>query len=436
MNVAANPLQPAQYQVRSTAPEGAGILYGVLSLLLLVPLAFGATEPWSIFLLEFGSDLLFIFWGIQQIRRRELTIHGNPLFLPMAGFGVVVVLQLVTGRTAYGHATFSTGLLWCAYGMLSFLTVQALRTTRQLRFLAEVITVYGAGVAIFALIQSLTSNGKIYWVRRVPAFSGIYGPYANHNHYAGLMEMLLPVPLVAALSQRLPNSRRALAAIAAAIMASTIFLSGSRAGMLVFLLQMMFLISFLIWQKRRKATLLLLFFASAVVLLIMAGASDLPDRLASIHPEAAHELAGGTRLAIDRDCLRMFAAKPLLGWGLGTFPEIYPQYRSFYTSYEVDRAHNDYLELLVETGAAGLAILLWFMLVLFRSAWKKIQAGPLRTNNACALAAMLAVNGILLHSFLDFNLQIPANALLFSVFCALAAGKPLPRHNPRELAGR
>ncbi len=136
------------------------------------------------------------------------------------------------------------------------------------------------------------------------------------------------------------------------------------------------------------------------------------------------ELSGAMRVNIDRDALKMFKHKPILGWGLGTFVEVYPQFRTFYTNFFIDKAHNDYLQLLVETGAVGFAIMLWFLITAYLGALKKLKNWTVDTNGAMGLAAILGVTGILVHSFLDFNLQIPANAALFYVLCTLAAMEP------------
>jgi O-antigen ligase len=120
----------------------------------------------------------------------------------------------------------------------------------------------------------------------------------------------------------------------------------------------------------------------------------------------------------------MFEHKPVLGWGLGTFAEVYPQFRSFYTDFFVDQAHNDYLQLLVEMGVLGFATMLWFLVTVYRRATRKLKNWTVDTNGAISLAAMLGVAGILVHSLLDFNLQIPANAALFYVLCTVAALEP------------
>ena len=66
------------------------------------------------------------------------------------------------------------------------------------------------------------------------------------------------------------------------------------------------------------------------------------------------ELSGDTRLTIGRDAIKIFAQRPLMGWGLGVFGVIYPSFSSLPTNLKVGMAHNDYLQLLVETGAQSL----------------------------------------------------------------------------------
>ena len=67
--------------------------------------------------------------------------------------------------------------------------------------MAKLFTGYGAVVASFAVLQGMAPNGKLYWIRALEQGGYIYGPYVNHNHYAGLMEMLTPFPLVLAATQ-------------------------------------------------------------------------------------------------------------------------------------------------------------------------------------------------------------------------------------------
>jgi len=168
-------------------------------------------------------------------------------------------------------------------------------------------------------------------------------------------------------------------------------------------------------------------------LLFWLGGSELIQRLASIQSETQQELSGGVRVTIDRDCVHMWRERPLLGWGLGTFPVVYPKFRSFYTSFFVNDAHNDYLQLLVETGILGAAIAVWFLVLTFRRAWAKLDNWQETATGTLTVACLLGCVGILVHSFLDFNLQIPANAALFYVLCAVAASQPLHEAHRRRV---
>jgi O-antigen ligase len=176
--------------------------------------------------------------------------------------------------------------------------------------------------------------------------------------------------------------------------------------------------------------------ALVIGFLVWVGGNEFTKRLASIQAETQQELSGGTRISIDRDCLRMWWARPLIGWGLGTFPTAYPQFRTFYTTFFVNEAHNDYLQLLTETGVVGFGIAVWFLVVTIRRAWAKLDNWTENVNGALTVAALLGCVGILVHSFLDFNLQIPANAALFYVLCAVAASAPLQESQRRRVRRR
>ena len=412
------------------------LLYGPLALLMFGPLAFGAVEPWSILILETGSALLALVWLARQVMSEEINIHPNPLFLPMVAFVGLIVTQLIAGLTASRHETISAAVLYCSYGVLIFLVTQTLRRGSQVRNVAGVLAVYGIAIALFALLQGVAPNGKIYWLR-VPHLGGrIYGPYVNHNHYAGLMEMLVPIPLVIALSRLAAEKARIAAGVAAAIMVGTIFLSASRGGMLSVFAELAVVGFMLLRQKRslRMAVAAGSFVVVLIGLLVWLGGKELTHTVGSISREAREEISGGVRLSIAKDGLRMFRHRPILGWGFGTFPIVYPQFRSFYTNFFVNEAHNDYVQLLAEMGVTGFAIMLWFLLGVFRHVRRKLSNWTTDTSGAAALACTLGIIGILFHSLVDFNLQIPANAALFYVFCSIAAAPPfLQRQRKRTV---
>ncbi|MGH9545345.1 MAG: O-antigen ligase family protein, partial [Terriglobales bacterium] len=92
---------------------------------------------------------------------------------------------------------------------------------------------------------------------------------------------------------------------------------------------------------------------------------------------------------------------------------------------------------LVETGLLGFGLMLWFLVSVYRRGLPTSRRWEFTWDGALSLAALLGCTGILIHSFVDFNLQIPANAALFYVLCALAASElpPSPSRSRNGLKG-
>ena len=395
------------------------LVLGLCALLIFAVLAFGAVQEWSTFAFEAGAAVLFLVWAGKQSVSRQMKLSKNPLYPPALFFFLLVLAQLGLRTSAYWYVTKYEVLQYISYGIVLLIVAECVREEGARKVFALVMIIFGACYAFFALAQELTSNGKIFWLH-TPRFGGsIYGSYVNHDHYAGLMEMLVPFPLVLCMGHLLRGGKRALVAFCAILMATTIFLSGSRGGMIAFVLEVV-VFAVLTFRSRRNfraalgsVTVCVLILA----LLVFLGKGQVLGRLGDLGP--------GIRLNITKDCLRMFSHRPVLGWGLGTFPTVYPSFRSFYTNLFVNEAHNDYAQLLVETGLLGFALMLWFLIGLYRNGLPTSRRWEFKWDGAVSLAAVLGCTGILLHSFVDFNLHIPANAALFYVLCALAASKLL-----------
>jgi O-antigen ligase len=392
-----------------------GLVGSLCTLLIFAVLAFGAVQEWSTFVFEAGAAVLLLAWAGTQVVSRQIQLSRNPLYPPALFFFVLLLAQIGLRTSAYGYVTKYGILQYISYGIVLFIAAECAREEEDRKKFAVALIVLGAVYAFFALAQALTSEGKLFWVY-TPRFHGsIYGSYVNHDHYAGLMEMLVPFPLVVSMGHLLRGGKRALVAFATILMAGTIFLSGSRGGMLAFVLEIFFFAALTLVQRRNPRVALGLIVLCALVLtfLIFLGKGQVLGRLGDLGP--------GIRLDITKDCLRMFSHRPVLGWGLGTFPTIYPSYRSFYTNLFVNEAHNDYAQLLVETGLLGFGLMLWFLVRLYRYGLPTSRRWEFKWDGAVSLAALLGCTGLLLHSFVDFNLQIPANAALFYVLCGLAA---------------
>src|SRR5207302_216122 len=145
------------------AEDGQTILVGGLAILLTFGvLAFGCVAQWAITILEVGSALLLLVWIWPQISSGRLPLRPNRLYLPMILFGVIIIVQVIFRSSAYVSVTRHELWQYAAYGSLFLLANHCQRacTHRLLTILAA----FGFVVALFALVQDLTYNGKIYWL--------------------------------------------------------------------------------------------------------------------------------------------------------------------------------------------------------------------------------------------------------------------------------
>ena len=415
---------PAASSLLSGRSLHLALVYGLCVLLSFGPLAFGATEPWSVAILEMGTALLMLLWMAKQVALGRVKIRLSPLYRPMALLAALVLFQLVTGMTAYRSITLSKALLFLTYAALLFLVSHTLRSDRDLRIFTTWFSVFGFLVALFAIVQGFTDkSGRLYWLRMPRFGSWTYGPYVDHSHYAGLMEMLLPIPLVLAILGIEHGPRRTLLWLSASTIAASIFLSQSRGGVLAMLIELAFLAAMTLPKSslRRHHRRNFGLAAAAVLFLAFVGWLGGEALLQRYSVPRTQELMQPGRPLIVKDSLRLIARKPVTGWGLGTYPIVFPQFRTFYTSLFVNHAHDDYVELIAETGVVGAAAIGWFLFALYRAGLRKAATQQSRMIEATTLVALTSCTAIVAHSFWDFNLQIPANAALFFAFCGMAA---------------
>jgi O-antigen ligase len=102
---------------------------------------------------------------------------------------------------------------------------------------------------------------------------------------------------------------------------------------------------------------------------------------------------------------------------------VYPSYETLYDGKIVNHTHNDYLEALAETGIAGGLCCAWFIGVLLAESLKRLRQLNDSFAGALQLSGFVACSGFLVHSFVDFNLHIPANALLFFLMAHLSTAE-------------
>lgn len=403
-------------------------------------LAYGTVEPWSLALFELNALLVAVLLAIRFVFQPKTDWGNWRIALPLAVWLLLSAAQIAFSLTLDRQATKEASVKLLALTVYFLAALVTLRTSERRKIAMVTLTVFGFAVSLFAILQRLTYNGKMYWVRPVSAYIAPFGPYGNYNHFAGMVELLLPLPLAYLLFAKINLEQRLLWLFSVVLMAVALIFSLSRGGILALGIELAALMLFAKWDRLQsvgsgrlpgqadaRSTMgngLMLggALAAVVVLALWIGYEPLSKRFGTVR-QGAGEYSVVTRTEYWRGAWQMFLDHPIAGVGLGAFPTAYPSYgHSSAKNERLEQAHNDYLQLLADAGLIGALVGLWFLFELIRTARRQFQmlARARNQDRALAIGGYVAMLGIAVHSFLDFNLQIAANALLFLLVVALA----------------
>ena len=418
---------------------------GFLMAMVFAALAHGAVEPWSVFVFEAIVVILLLLWSVKVIFDRRLKLNIPGTAWPIVALIVIGLVQSIAFSDSTGRwlsLSKNVGSTRAAETVLIFLLVSYLiasnffTTRERLAMLGHFVVIYGMAMALFGLVQHFAWNGRFYWLRPTEVTSP-FGPFANHNHFAGYMEMLIPVPIALIVTRAVRAELRVLYGFAAMMMGVAAVLSLSRGGIISIAASIMFLALMSVRlpkqqleaaKKRRLPR-----FASqaavviAIVVLISAGifwigADPVINRVTQgelVGSNVQKESFFSSRGWVWRDTFTMIRANPILGVGLGAYETAFSIYTRSDGSLRVPQAHNDYLQVVADCGIVGGLIALWFIISIFRAIARGTRSrNPLYAG--LALGSGAGIFAMLVHSLFDFNLQVPSNALLFLLLTAVA----------------
>ena len=395
---------------------------GICLLVAFTVLAHGAVEPWSEAVLEVGAAALLLVWSLRASIDGEFKLAWNPLLWPLLGLWLVAALQLATGSTAYPFVTRIEILKYTALLALFFLCVQAYRTLEHWHGFVWFLLILGFCVSVFAILQHFTFNGKLYWMRDI-RYGGIpFGPYVNRNHFAGLVELLIPPGLAILILRAERRDQLPLVTLFTLFPIGALFLSASRGGIMSLFAEIG-LLAILIFFRRRESKELVaagLVVVLAIALVSWLGVGRAIERFASYK---TLEVSEGRRIGMLHGTWRIFLDHPVIGTGFGTLQDVFPPYETVYDGLIVNHSHNDYAELLSDTGVAGGLCGLTFLVLLARIGWKNLTSERNGMRLAFHVGALVACFGLLVHAIVDFNFHIPSNALVFLLLAGLATSQ-------------
>ena len=446
---------------------------GLIVAVCVAVLAFGGTAP-SFFavtqVIIFGLGVVFL---LSRRFSRDTSFHvpvATPLLLV-----ALVLLQLcplpVSLAPMFGRArdelpsgsyftismeryqTVSHLLLLVTYLTAFFLTLFLCRDRNAKKRLVFALVSLGAFEALYGLIQYLTGWQQIFAYVKKYYLEEATGTYINRNHFAGFLEMILPFVIVLALrwtyllskntsgragTFRKLVSRTELVSVVfwlflAIVILAALILSRSRMGIisaLVSLIAILALAGTSTVGPRARAAVAAVFFLGVLGLVVWIGSDPVMSRFETLGQE--YNLSGQSRVSIWHDTLGLIRQHPFLGTGLGSFFVAYTSVQTAFLNLLVEHAHCDYLEVATELGLPGAILVFGSIFWVLAQSARRYGKLEERFDKAVSLACIGSIGAILVHSLADFNLYIPANALVFTMILAMAWSSAHPESPPRR----
>lgn len=453
-------------------PRKSYFLY--IFVLIFSPLAFGAVEEWSLAVME-ASSLLALSLFLSRTLKRKDPLYETPGIFPLALFLAYILFQLVplppdlikilSPKTydIYLRTVWQEGISWAAlslnrkatlseffriasYAAFYVLTIQLLARKDLLKKTINIVIALVSLVSLQAMMQLLVSNKKIFWIREVSEYMQPFGPYINRNHFAGLMEMIFPLILglflfykprvsYGSFGERIAemfNQKRMnmymVLGFSAVLVATSIFVSLSRGGILSLCLAMIFFAAIFSFSRLhgKKRGLIILVAVLIVVAVGWFGWDSVIKRFGKLEGEMNPSFS---RLAFWQDTAKIAGDFPVTGTGLGTFSDIYPKYKSFPQEAVLEHAHNDYLELAAEGGVISIALLAWFFLAVAFKSFRTFRKRREPWSIVMAIGGMSGLIAIMAHGVTDFNSHVGANGLYIFFLAGLAVSASHTRLN-------
>jgi len=462
----------------------------LILLFIFTPIAFGSMELWAFSLMELGILLLIILWSIHHLMRyapacqpgREFGVQNFKYEMIFLSFFLILVLfqiiplpagitKVLSPKTYELRQSLANAIPQSAIHNPQFpisfvpfitkiefykwLTLIAFllfllhwkyfgdefRVTNQL---IAVIFLVGVFESLYGMFEFFSGHQHILNLKGI---SSVTGTFINRNYFAGYLLMVIPLSMGFFFSrealhavrfkgwrQRLSSldGKTLLIGFGIMVMILGLIFSASRMGILSLLLSFT-LISILFKNPQRgkgfsKTTILIL--GLAVLWALWIGLDAVIGRFFNVSEDLKW------RWTTWEDTFKVVKDYPILGTGLGTFSQMFPMYKSFHMRRFVSHAENDFLQLASEVGLIGMGILLILFIFLFVRAVSGIRSMSVKDSGRyIGIGGLVGILALMFHSMVERNLQVPANAFLFTFIWALVLKAAFLRPGEKVITG-
>jgi len=446
--------------------------WGIVGIIVFSPLPAASVYEWSIFTIQITVLVMMIAYLLLSTKPAV-----NKLLLPslkwpkylFIGFFIFILLQIIPlpkflikllSPNSYSFRemfsiglsdlkfislsvvpahTLQQGLEIFTYFLLGFLIIKTVSSQQQIRRIVYALIGMGIFQAFYGLFELYNKTPRILFYKKIYNLDSVCGTFVNRNHLSGYLEMIIPLTIGLIIARidlfsfagmkikekilRLTEKGMAvnlLLSFGIIVMSLAVIFSKSRSGVFVLVFSFILMFEFTVFyftkqmkQKEWAIKFLKILFIAIIIISFYIGIGATLERF------AFNEVLKADRLTVWNFTLTIISDFPLFGSGLGTYASVYLAYEDRGKMAIYDHAHNDYLEYLSDLGIIGLLLLLGgiiFIVIKAFSVWR-IRGHP--EVKGLALGGIVAVINILIHSITDFNLQIPANILLFIVILSL-----------------
>lgn len=409
-------------------------LWILLSVALAAIQAFAGGRHLAVSLPSYGLLAVAVLLGWWSARRMEIPRRTSLALLASAVFFGYVLLRAVVSPEAY----LARSDLYLVLGSLMVYLLTALNLTSsklRVRLVLFLLLLASANVAIGAIQFAKGQNFMVFpFLPRTDYGTRASGFYGSPNHLAGFLEVAVLMGLGITCWSRWRPWAKVTLGYFVVMAAAGLVITGSRGGYVSTLAGLLVfgILSLLIVTRRMQKYSGYILIGGAVLAVVLGWSVQRAIREDVALRDRARSAVSmdSTRPLLWQAALKQFESRPVVGTGSGSFLYFGRQFRPEGVQADPVFAHNDYLQFLAEYGAVGIVGLLAFLGVHLKSGWKAFHSKVSRESetlgigsNSLALStgALSSVAACIVHSFVDFNMHIPANALVMAfVFGVLA----------------